>query len=416
VVRGRLRHFSFQLSALSFLLSIPSFAQDSLLLSIQNQNTADAHKREMENQPYTVRWGELKLQAGASLAGEWNDNVNLSHVSPQEDFIVRPMGNLDAFWPVTDVNALNFSIGVGYEKYLRHDDYDYVVVSPGSQLSWDIKVKDFKINFHDQFWYYEDPTVYGAVSGVARFGGFNNTAGIMGTWDLHDVILSLGYDHFNFIPSSSTYEYLRRASDFALFRAAFQVHPSANVGIEASGGPSEYNQPVLQNNFTYSLGAFAQWQATDHISLQPRGGYYAYNFSSLGLLPSSEQNGYYFSLNFKHDLRRNINYSVEVGHEAFFGIYSSLTDQWYGTASINWRIIQYLSATTGFRYETATQPLDLQLSDNYNRMSVDFRLSCPIKKKLTASLEYRYYLKRDAVIESQDYEQNRFILQLAYTF
>ncbi len=370
----------------------------------------------MENQPYTVRWGELKLQAGASLAGEWNDNVNLSHDSPQADFIVSPMGNLGVFWPVTDVNALNFSLGVGYEKYLQHDDYDYLIVSPGSQLSWDITIKDFKLNLHDQFSYYEDPTVYGAVSGVARFGGFNNTAGILGTWDLHDVVLSLGYDHFNFIPSTSTYEYLRRASDFALFRASFQVHPSANVGIEATGGPSEYSQPVLQNNVTYSLGAFAQWQATEHISLQPRGGYYAYNFSSLGPLPSSEQNGYYLSLKFKHDLRHNINYSWEVGHETFFGIYSSLTEQWYGTASINWRIIQYLSATTDFRYETATQPLDLQLSDNYNRMSVDFRLSCPIKKKLTASLEYRYWLKKYELLQSQDYEQNRLILQMAYTF
>jgi hypothetical protein len=406
----------FLLSAFYFLLCTPSFSQDALLLSIQNQNTADARKREMENQPYTVRWGELNLLAGASLAGEWNDNVNLSHVSPQADFIVSPMGNLDVFWPVTDVNALNFSLGVGYEKYLQHDDYDYLVVSPGSQLSWDITLKDFKLNLHDQFWYFEDPTVYGSVSGVARFGGFNNTAGILGTWDLHDVVLSLGYDHFNFIPSTSTYEYLRRASDFALFRASFQVHPSASVGIEASGGPSKYSQLVLQNNFTYSLGAFAQWQATEHISLQPRGGYYNYSFSSLGAIPSSEQDGYYLSLKIKHDLRRNINYSVEVGRESFFGIYSSLTEQWYGTASINWRIIQNLSATTGFSYETATQPLDLQLSDNYDRMYVDFRLSCPIKKKLTASLEYRYWLKRDAVSASQDYEQNRLILQMAYTF
>lgn len=402
--------------AFCFLLSTTSRAQDALLLSIYNQNITDARKREMENQPYTTRWGELNMLAGASLVGEWNDNVNLSHLSPQEDFIVRPMGNVDVFWPVTDVNALRFSIGVGYDAYTRHPEYDQVVISPGSQLSWDIKVKDFTLNLHEIFYYEQDPTLYGSVSDKARFGGFYNTAGLEATWDLHDVVLSLGYDHFNFIASSSTYEYLTRASDFVLFRTSFLVHPSATVGIEASAGPTEYDQPVLQNNFTYSLGAFAQWQATQHISLQPRGGYYDYNFSSLGLRPSSEQNGYYLSLNFKHDLRRNINYSLEIGHETFSGVYTRLTEQWYGTAYINWRIIKYLSATTSFRYEAATQPLYLQLSDNYDRMYVGFRLSCPIKPKLTASLEYRYWLKTDQYLQSQDYQQNRLTLQLAYTF
>ena len=404
------------LFAFSLLLGTSSRAQEALRLSRYNQNTTDARKRDLENQPYTVRWGDLKVLAGGSLAGEWNDNVNLSHLSPQEDFIVRPMGDLDVFWPVTDVNALTLSLGVGYNAYTRHSEYDQVVVSPGSQLSWDIKVQDFTINLHDIFYYQEDPTVYGSVSGRARFGGFNNSAGLRTTWDLHDVSLSLGYDHVNFIASSSTYDYLTRASDFALFRAAFQVHPSASVGIDVTGGPSEYDQPVLQNNFTYSLGGFAQWQATEHISLQPRGGYYSYDFSSLGLRPSSEQNGDYFALNFKHDLRRNISYSLEVGREAFLGVYSQLTEQWYGTASVNWRIIQYLSATTSFRYETATQPSGLQLSDNYDRVYVNFKLSCPIKEKLTASLEYRYWLKTSEQFQSQDYEQNRLTLQLAYHF
>jgi len=265
--------FGFLFSAFSFLVSTPSRAQDALRQSLTGQTVSTERQRDLQEKPYTVRWGDFQLLAGASLAGEWNDNVNLSHTDPQQDFIITPMVNLGAFWPVTEMNSLSFSLGIGYATYLEHNQYDYAVITPGSQLAWDFLIKDFRINFHDWFSYQEDPTIYGGVSSTARFGGFYNTLGVLTTWDLHDVVLSLGYDHFNFISSSSTYDYLTRASDFFVARASFHVHPSATVGLEASGGPTVYDQPILSPNITYSFGGFADWKATEHIRLQPRAGF-----------------------------------------------------------------------------------------------------------------------------------------------
>jgi hypothetical protein len=408
--------FGFLFSAFSFLVSTPSRAQEALRQSLTGQTVSAERQRDLKEKPYTVRWGDFQLLAGASLAGEWNDNVNLSHTDPKEDFIITPMVNLDALWPITELNSLTFSLGVGYATYIEHSQYDYAVITPGSQLAWDIYVKDFHINFHDWFYYQEDPTIYGGVSGTARFGGFYNTAGVLTTWDLRDVVLSLGYDHFNFIASSSTYDYLTRASDFFVARAGFHVHPSATVGLEASGGPTAYDQPILSPNLTYSFGAFGDWKATEHIRLQPRAGYYQYFFSNEGLVGAdTEESGYYLSLKLIHDLKWNVDYSLEGGHESFLGNQSSLTVQWYAALWVNWRMIKNISLSTGLRYENATQPVG-QLADNYERVFASLRLSCPIKPKLTASLEYRYWLRDSAVTVDNNYEQNRVALQLAYHF
>lgn len=293
-VRG-LNSILYTISSALLLAGAAAPAQDALRLSLSGQSAADQRRLDLENLPYTVRWGDLKLLTSASIASEWNDNVNLVSSHPQQDFILRPLTKADGYWPVTELNLLTFSMGVGYEKFLQHGQYDQALITPGSALGWDVFIKDWRLNFHDQFSYEQDPTTWGAISGTARAGGFYNTAGTLATWDLHDIVLSFGYDHFNFVSASSTYDYLSRASDFALVRAGFKVHPAATVGVELTGGPTAYEQKVLSANTSYSFGTFADWQVTDQIKVQPRAGYYLYSFSDPGLVGGgTEQTGYYF--------------------------------------------------------------------------------------------------------------------------
>ena len=67
--------------------------------------------------------------------------------------IIRPQFNIDAIWPVTQLNTLKLDLGLGYSFYLEHPNSDTngVLISPGSQLSFDIFVQDFRINLHDRF-------------------------------------------------------------------------------------------------------------------------------------------------------------------------------------------------------------------------------------------------------------------------
>ena len=73
---------------------------------------------------------------------------------------MRPQVNINALWPITQLNTLKLDIGLGYAFYLDHSDYNTngVLLSPGSQLSFDIFVGDFRINFHDRFSLEQDPS------------------------------------------------------------------------------------------------------------------------------------------------------------------------------------------------------------------------------------------------------------------
>ncbi len=391
-------------------------AQDSLRTSLNGQTAAAQRAQELENQPYTVKLGDFKLLASATAGVDYNDNITLLHNDPKSDVILRPMSQIDALWPITDLNSLSFSLGAGYEAYTQHSEYNRAVITPGSQLGWDIFIKDFRLNLHDQFSYEQDPTANGEITGNSSYGGFYNTAGLSLMWDLKDVTLSWGYDHSTFTSSSSKWEYLNRASDFGWFRSSFKVHPAVTTGLELSGGPTSYDSDLMNDNMTYSVGAFANWKVTKHITVEPRVGYYTYFFDSTGTSTrKKDEPGYYFSLRMTHAINQYVKYVVEGGRETFFGVASALTDQLYGTAYINWKIIKRLNLSTGFRYEDATQPVSF-LTEDYNRMSVNLKMSYALGAKLSAGLDYRYWLRDSQLLNLLSYEQNRVNLSLTYRF
>ena len=96
-------------------------------------------------------------------------------------------------------------------------------VNSDSQLLFDMRVKDFLFDFHDRFSFYEDPSTEAALANTATYGGLQNTAGLAATWDLEKLVLTLGYDHQNSIPSSEQFSYANHASELPLVRAGISV-------------------------------------------------------------------------------------------------------------------------------------------------------------------------------------------------
>ena len=393
-------------------LLVPALAQDALRLSLADQSAGAQRRASIEHLPYDFQWGDLKLHNSASFSGELNDNVNTTNANAQQDIILRPMANADLYWPVTELNLVTFSVGLGYAAFLQHSEYDQLIISPNSALGWDLYLENWQINLHDQFSYEQDPTTWGAVSGHATYGGFYNTAGVLANWDLHDIVLSFGYDHYNFLASSSAFGFMSRASDFGTLRGSFKVHATATAGLEVSGGPTTYNEHLLSDNLTYSLGGFADWHATEHIEITPRMGYYIYDFSETKLSGGvSEQTGSYFSL----QPRERLKYSLEGGLQAYMGNSSSLTEEWYGQLTVDWRVFQRISLGTTLRYTTASQPIKAQFSSDYERVLFDLWLSARLQEKLTADLEYRLYVKTSNQAQV-DYTQNSVVVRLTYSF
>src|ERR1043166_7023625 len=251
-------------------------AQDAVRPSLAGEAAAEARRQSIDKIPYNLEIGPIKFRFSATMGIEYNDNINLAEdgsfafpsptgpitvtTSPQEDVILHPQINLNALWPITQLNTLRFDIGIGHAFYLDHSNYDTntILLTPGSQLAFDIFVGDFRINIHDRFSLEQDPVSEIALSNVADYGRFQNSAGIAVLWDLNQAVVTLGYDHYNFIATNDLFEYLDRNADILSASIGYTPTATMTVGLEGSIVNTYYDQTVLNDSLTYSIGAFME--------------------------------------------------------------------------------------------------------------------------------------------------------------
>jgi len=387
-----------------------------LRYSLTGETAAVQRGRQKENQPYSLETGDLKLLVRPSLGIAYNSNINLYEDDAKSDGILRPMLQLNASYPITELNTLNLNIGAGYEFYLNHDEYSTWVLTPGSQLSFDLYIKDLWINFHDYFSYVQDPALDPGASGSGRYGGFYNTAGLNGVWDFRDMILSLGYDHYTFISSTAQYEYMDRGTELPAGRAGFKFSPAVTAGLEATGSFNRYDQPVFNNSTGFSVGGYAEWQVSEYLKVTPHAGYAAYYFDQTSLYVLAEdQDAWYLGVGVTHRVNENVSYNLNAGHELRLGTSSSdLVDAWYVRPYVNLRVIKDVNLTLGAPYEYG-QYKGGGPSDRYNWFGGSVGFSYRLMEKLTTSLSYRFTI-RDSSGSGDNYTQNLVELTFSYQF
>jgi len=401
-------------------------AQEALRESLAGEKVAAARRKAIENKAYNLKLGPVSFGLDSSLGIELNDNVNLSESSHEGDVILRPLLSTRVFWPVSEKNALNFSVGVGYEKYFNHPARDQLVVAPGSELSFDLFVKDFRFTAFDRFSYTQNPIDVGSLSGVANYGALENTAGANVAWDLFKVILSAGYGHLIWSSTTPQFEYLDKASELFSSRAAFALHPALVAGFEGTGSLTAYDIQFLHDSYGYSAGVFAEWKLTEKLQAQTRGGYVNYVFDSGGPLSSAAKpTPYYVGVKIDHILNEYITHSLEGSREVRLGVYSDYEETSVLRHSTVWKIIRGVELGTQIFYEHGTYPSSVFSApgtptvvlsgETYDRLGAAVSLSRQLMKKLSASVAYRFTLK-DSDSSLRDYTQNSLTVSLTYRF
>ena len=407
----------------SLLLAVKTApAQDALQNSLAGDATAEARRLQLASQPYTVKTGDLKLLVVPSLGLDWNDNVNLSQTSPQEDFILRPLLNLGASYPLTKGNWFQLNAGVGYDEYLQHSEYSGPRLLSGSALSFDFYVKDFWINVHDRSQFTEDSAGVAAVAGSGRYGGFDNFLGPEVTWDLRGVVLTLGYDHENFIAASSHFDYLNRASESMVARAGLKLNPRLTAGVEGTGSYTEYDERFLNDNTGYSAGVYADWRPGSYFRVQPRAGYAAYLFEQTSQsIRAVDQDSWYAGLTLSHAVTKALSYSLSVGHELRLGVTADSITDTYVRPSVTWNIIKDVTLTGNLSYEEGRQGFSGQgftsqgggTAEHYDWFTAGVGVKYSPMKRVTTSLNYRLTL-RSSDVAGLGYAQDLVGLLIAY--
>jgi hypothetical protein len=398
-------------------------AQEALRSSMAGDAAAQASYLQGQSQAYTIKSGDFRLLVTPSLGFDWNDNINTAQTNALQDYIVRPMLGLSMSYPVTQRNLLQLNVTLGYQDYLEHSQYSTWYVQSGSALSFDIYVKDFRINLHDRFSYVQDSSQQAAVANTGSYGNGQNTLGFNTTWDLEDVTLSLGYDHQNVFSTSQQFNYTDHASELIVGRGGFKFHPTLTAGLEGTISYTAYDQPVLNNNMGYSAGVYADWQPGHYLHVQPRFGYMIYQFEQTSqTIPAVNQNAWYLDLTATHDLSDAVSYTFSAGHELTLGIYGDTMEDWYVRTMLTLRIIKNLTLNTSFSYQNGTQGIQYSpgsaaipgsASENYDWLTWGVGLSYPFMKRLTLGLNYRLTW-RTSNYANRDYTQNLVGLQLTY--
>jgi len=439
---------------LAFLLLVLSAisiarAQDAVRPSLAGEEAAEARRQSIDKIPYNLELGPMKLRFSATVGFEYNDNVNLSEdasallpgvngpilvtTEQQSDFIIHPQINLNAIWPITQVNTFRLDLGLGYAFYLDHSNYNTnsLLISPGSQLAFDIFVGDFRINIHDRFSLQQDPVAEITLSNVADYGRFENVVGVSVLWDLNAAVVTLGYDHYNYIATNSLFEYLDRSAEILNGSIGFTPNATMTVGLEAVLVDASYDQNVLNDSVTYSAGLFLETQLSSYVRLRVAGGYQNINFDNTGIVNDpNDLSDYYANILLSHRVNAVLTHNISAGHETQLGVNSNYVTLNYVRWTANWNILYHTLLSTEFFYEDAEDsggagPLIAPVpgvflfnpfaAEHIERFGGALTLAYQLTPHVTLGLRYQY-IQKDSDLPLRDYVQNRVSIDGTYSF
>ena len=422
--RSSVRRFGFTFLFALLLAAIPLRAQDAVRPSLAGEAAAEARRQTLDQIPYNLLAGPIRFRFSATQGIEYNDNINLSENDKQSDWILRPMVNMNALWPVTQLNTLRIDLGLGYAHYINHSESDTnsVLLAPGSQVSFDIFVSDFRINFHDRFSLEQDPIAEAQLSNVVDYGRFENTAGVSILWDLNKAVATLGYDHYKYISTTSDFDYLNRDADSITGSLSVAATSTTGVGVEGAFVDNRYDQTVLNDSKTYSGGGFVETQLTNYVKLRVAGGYQHIDFDNstvrFGPFFVFQDRGslsdYYFNALISHRINGAITQRLSLGHESQLGINSNYTVLNYIRHTATWNVINRTLLTTELFYEDANDSGGF-IDEHLHRYGGALSLGYQLTRHVTLGARYQY-TQKDSDVPLRDYRQNRVSLDGTYSF
>jgi hypothetical protein len=424
-------------------------AQDAIRPSLAGEAAAEARRQSIDKIPYNLQVGPIKFRFSATMGIEYNDNINLAEdgsfvfasiagpilitTESQSDVILRPQVNMNALWPITQLNTLRLDIGLGYAFYLDHSEFNTngILINPGSQLAFDIFVGDFRINIHDRFSVQQDPISEAQLSNVVDYGRFENTVGVSVLWDLNQAVVTLGYDHYTFLAINDDFEYLDRNADIFSGSIGFTPTSTMTVGVEGSAINTYYDQSVLNDSLAYSAGLFLETQLSSNLRVRIAGGYQWIDFDNNGIVNDLQDvNDFYANLILSHRVNSVFTHNIALGHENSLGVNSNYVTLNYIRHTATWNIIYHTLLTTELFYEDAADsggqgPTLLPLpglplfnpfvAEDFHRYGGAISLGYQLTPHVTLGFRYQY-TQKDSNQPLRDYRQNRISFDGTYSF
>jgi len=422
-------------------IALVTLTASSLAMSQELPRPSMARHEDTNTLPttYNMKLGPVLFDVTGSIDSEFNDNIGLTNSGKMSDFLITPEVGIGIRWPVTESNTLSFNTSIGYTRYIEHPRFSSndVLVSPDSELAFNVFVGDFKFTFHDDFSYQQDPVNEGAFSNVVTFDRFENDAGVTGVWDLNEIVLTLAYDHINLfstgiqdsggnnLPNTNLLDF---SADQVSGAAEFHVTSTLSGGVEATASLRQYD--YLSGDYTQlTAGPFARVQISQYLRAQLSAGYETIHspgdmLQPGQILPSNvytpgsdagTQDGWYADLTFDHQVNKYFIHHLSLGHQLELGLLGDQSEVYYANYTASWKVNTFLNLALTLGYQDADEKGALVQVSNYSMFNAGLQASFPITKSISGALLYQFNDKF-ASDDAQSYEQNEVGLNLTYQF
>ena len=415
---GRAAGLIAPLSLLTVVFSISAFGQESIEPSLAGDAAAELRKV-INRSDYNLRLGPVLVGLAASTEIEYNDNINLSDHARTGDWIFQPQFNVGVDWRVTPVNELRLDLGFGYQAYLNHSDLNStaLLVTPDSLLSFDVYSGDFRINFHDRLAVQQNPVDTIDLSNVARFERLENSAGVWALWDLNQVKLLAGYDHYNFQSLESTFDYLNRSEEQFLFSGSLILNRTTTTGLRGTAALINYSSNAVFANATqFSVGPFLEMNLSEYTRIRAAAGYEGFYFR--GSVPgqtNSNQNSWFADLDIIQRLNRYFTQYVNVGYDNELGVTTEFQRIAFVRYTGEWRVNSRLNVALQGFYEHTLESASIFGEERASLYGGSIFLSARLIPRVTVGLAY-LFTARNSDIPDRHYSQDRVIVRVGYDF
>jgi hypothetical protein len=204
-----------------------------------------------------------------------------------------------------------------------------------------------------------------------------------------------------------------------LARAGLRLNPLLTTGLEGTGSFTGYDERILNNNWGYSFGGYADWQPGSSFQVQARAGYADYLFEQTSqVIRAMDQATWYAGLTLSHAVTKAVSYSLSAGHELRLGITADSITDTYVRPSVTWGIIKDVTLTGNLSYEDGQQGSTSQgggIAEHYDWFTAGVGASYSPMKRITTSLNYRLTL-RSSDAADRGYTQDVIALLITYHF
>lgn len=390
-------------------------AQEALRSSLAGSDAAQARKQAITSLGHhNLKAGPVMFRFVAGLGTEYNSNVNYQDTDPEGDVIIRPSVGTGMFWPVSDKNMLFVNANFGYSAYINNSQLSRLYITPGTELSFDIFLKDLVINLHDRpslsQYSYQDPT----VSGTGNYAQFQNTVGASGLWDLNDLVVSFGYDHNNYWGLTSASSERDGYSDLFYLSAGLHLKPELTAGIDLGASWIDYTDDAYPDAFQASAGGFARYILSDLMNVRLNLGYVNYAPESTFAYPDLQNSGlFYLQLALTHRLNEYLNYVLSASRGYQISFYGGTYETFDVRLGMDWHVLKKITLSTPFSFQHSAPVVATEPPFNYYGGGI--RAGREITEKLNAGVNFNVYVK-DSDSASFSYTVFLVGLDLRYRF